>query len=139
MSHLVSVWFLCIPSLISVTKSPQVVLNQSIIVYWGGLNQGIFIDEACYWALIIGDCGPLYATDSNHFIHRVISNKRAQPNTITFIQYTRSVTGALIDAHRLFQFVLDSRLLLRHCVRALRSKLISCIFITNIVVVKRQD
>jgi len=33
MSHLVSVWFLCIPSLISVTKSPQVVLNQSIIVY----------------------------------------------------------------------------------------------------------
>ena len=57
MSHLVSVWFLCIPSLISVTKSSQVVLNQSIIVYWGGLNQGIFIDEACYWALIIGDCG----------------------------------------------------------------------------------
>ena len=75
----------------------------------------------------------LWATDSNHFIHRVISNKKAKPNTITFIQYTRSVTRALIDAHRLFQFVLDSRLLLRHCVRALRRfmkvKTILCVFI----------
>ena len=67
--------FLCIPSLISVIKSPQAVLDQSVIVYWGGLSQGIFIDEACYWVLIIGDCGPLYTTDSKHFLHRLISIK----------------------------------------------------------------
>ena len=77
MSHLLDAWFFKnIPSLISVTKSPQAVLNQLIIVYWGGLNQGIFIDETCYWALIIGDCGPFYAKDSKHFLHRLISIKK---------------------------------------------------------------
>ena len=68
--------FLCIPSLISVIKSPQAVLDQSVIFYWGGLSQGIFIDEACYWVLNIGDCGLLYAKDSKHFIHRLISIKK---------------------------------------------------------------